>query len=594
MKWIDASNSLCNLEDRNKNIWISFGKLNTLVRYNRASRRFTEVSASENPLLKITYCFSMAEDGAGNIWLGGDGLCRWNPERQAVDTLIPYPATVKALRNYMMILDRDSSDNLWLYSFDNGIIQYNRSDNRMYLRKEENSLTDGDILGNSPIIGGNIWLGMENGVAAFNIVDHSSRLFTYADGLPTVAITSNAKGFYYDAEEKVFYLGSKRHLMLFHPGPLPMLQQTPTLFIDAISTADRVLPGNTDTVELGYANSFAQVSFNAVNFINPEGNRFAYRVVPAADSSWHLLNWQRSVNFNNLAPGQYHIRIKLFSAGDRWPEQVKDLVLLVPPPYWRSQWFLIMICLVVALTVLGIYRRRVRQIRQKLSLDTQIAEYEMKALHAQMNPHFIFNSLNSIREMILQNDNRNASRYLTRFAQLIRLNLDHSKQTFITLQQNIDYLESYLEMEQLRFADFSYSLETAAAIDRNETRIAPMLIQPLVENAIWHGLRGKEGEKWVHIYFYLNAEELVCEIEDNGIGIRQSLNNKNHSQSMHQSMGIGNIRHRIAVLNEKYRIGCSLQIEDKRDIQGRADSGTLITLVLPAHENEFFIHKNQV
>ncbi len=250
MKWIDASNSLCNLEDRNKNIWISFGKLNTLVRYNRASRRFTEVSASENPLLKITYCFSMAEDGAGNIWLGGDGLCRWNPERQAVDTLIPYPATVKALRNYMMILDRDSSDNLWLYSFDNGIIQYNRSDNRMYLRKEENSLTDGDILGNSPIIGGNIWLGMENGVAAFNIVDHSSRLFTYADGLPTVAITSNAKGFYYDAEEKVFYLGSKRHLMLFHPGPLPMLQQTPTLFIDAISTADRVLPGNTDTVEL--------------------------------------------------------------------------------------------------------------------------------------------------------------------------------------------------------------------------------------------------------------------------------------------------------------------------------------------------------
>ncbi|WP_431216115.1 histidine kinase [Puia sp. P3] len=93
-----------------------------------------------------------------------------------------------------------------------------------------------------------------------------------------------------------------------------------------------------------------------------------------------------------------------------------------------------------------------------MSLDRQVAEYEMKALHAQMNPHFIFNSLNSIKEMILHQDTRNASLYLSRFAQLIRLNLEHSRKTFITLRQNIEYLESYLEMEQLRFADFDYHI----------------------------------------------------------------------------------------------------------------------------------------
>jgi LytS/YehU family sensor histidine kinase len=93
-----------------------------------------------------------------------------------------------------------------------------------------------------------------------------------------------------------------------------------------------------------------------------------------------------------------------------------------------------------------VYRYRMARIREKLNLDKQVAEYEMKALHAQMNPHFIFNALNSIREMILQDDNRNASRYLSRFARLIRLNLEHSRQTFISLQQNIEYLESYLEI----------------------------------------------------------------------------------------------------------------------------------------------------
>jgi sensor histidine kinase YesM len=225
-------------------------------------------------------------------------------------------------------------------------------------------------------------------------------------------------------------------------------------------------------------------------------------------------------------------------------------------------------------------------VREKLNLDKQVAEFEMKALHAQMNPHFIFNSLNSIREMILHDDNRNASRYLSRFARLIRLNLEHSRQTFITLQQNIDYLESYLEMEQLRFPDFSFKIEAARELDLDEVRLAPMLIQPLVENAIWHGLMPKEKDRWVHIRFFPVEDKLVCAIEDNGIGIRRSMQNKTFSQQTHRSMGIGNIRERIAVLNERYRIRCSLTIEDKADLLGSDGSGTLITLVFPVQEEE--------
>jgi sensor histidine kinase YesM len=113
-----------------------------------------------------------------------------------------------------------------------------------------------------------------------------------------------------------------------------------------------------------------------------------------------------------------------------------------------------------------------------------------------------------------------------------------------------------------------------------------MLIQPLVENAIWHGLLPKENDKWVHIRFFRDTGQLVCEIEDNGIGIRQSLRNKAAGHKTHRSVGLNNIQERIALLNEKYRIRCALVIRDKTDIPGQTDTGTIITLAFPAQEEE--------
>ena len=594
LNWINTSNILYFLEDSHRNIWISLGRLNSVVYYNRDTHTFTDISHPLNPLLKITYCFSMAEDQQSNIWLACDGLCRWNRRTQTVDTLIPHLSVAKSLSSYLSILGRDNSNNLWIYSATNGMIQYNCTTNTMFLRMEENGLTGDGIEANSPLIRDHIWLGTENGISAFDIRDYSNRVFSYSDGLPDVSVTTTRRGSWYDAEENIMYLGSRHHLISFAPDLSQSPERTPALFIDEISTPEGILQGNPDRIELTYSGNSARLGFNALNFGNPEDNRFAYRVTPSPDSSWHMLNWQRNVNFNNLAPGEYHVQLKLFSAINRWPDQVKDLLLIVHPPFWKRGWFIALSALIVLLAIGMIYRNRVQSMREKLSLDMQLAEYEMKALHAQMNPHFIFNSLNSIREMILNGDNRNASRYLSRFSRLIRLNLEHSKQAYITMQQNIEYLESYLEIEQLRFADFTYSIGTSREIDRDEIRLAPMLIQPLVENAIWHGLLSKEKEKWVRIYFYLDEEKLVCEIEDNGIGIRQSLNNKTWSQADHESIGIGNIRQRIAVLNEKYRIDCSLSIKDKADIPGRTDSGTLITLVLPAHEQELIITKKSL
>jgi ligand-binding sensor domain-containing protein/two-component sensor histidine kinase len=583
---LQRSNGLTYTQDNTGHIWLSFGGLNRVQRYDRATRQFTELTNEQYPKMRITHCFSMATDNDGNLWLAGDGLCRWNWKKKDIDTLIPFPNTTPFLRNYFAIIGQDKDDNLWLYSVDNGILRFNYHSGQMNLERQENDLTDGFVLGNTGIIRDTIWIGTENGMLAFDIKDRSVRLFPYGEGVPQLPITGLPKGMIYDQGSNCFYIASRHHLITFRPQLDVAPEKKPRLFVDAIRTTEGILPVNDDRAELHYPDNSVTVSFNAIDYSNPEGNRFAWQVTPSADSGWHLLNEQHSVSFSNLSSGTYHIRLRLFSPNNRWPEQYKDITLIVHPPFWTSKWFVTLVVLALLAATTLAYRYRLKRIREKLNLDKQVAEYEMKALHAQMNPHFIFNALNSIREMILLDDNRNASRYLSRFARLIRLNLEHSKLTFISLQQNIEYLESYLEMEQLRFPDFSFRIHVSKELDRNEVRLAPMLIQPLVENAIWHGLLPKDKDKWVHIRFFHEAGQLVCEIEDNGIGIRESLNRKSTGQNTHRSVGISNIQERIAVLNEKYRIRCSLVIRDKTEIPGGTDTGTIITLIFPAKEEE--------
>ena len=211
-------------------------------------------------------------------------------------------------------------------------------------------------------------------------------------------------------------------------------------------------------------------------------------------------------------------------------------------------------------------------------INDQLAAAQLAALQTQMNPHFIFNALNSIKRMILDNEKQNASRYLSKFAQMIRLTLNHSKETFITLQQNIEYLHAYLEMEQLRFDDsFAFHIETNSNLDEEDTLVPSLMIQPLVENAIWHGLMHQAGDKHIAIRFHQNQDNIICSIEDNGIGINESERLKAFNKQPHRSVGLDNLRNRIKIINEKFDMNCTLDIVDRSEKDNR-QQGTLAVL----------------
>jgi LytS/YehU family sensor histidine kinase len=216
--------------------------------------------------------------------------------------------------------------------------------------------------------------------------------------------------------------------------------------------------------------------------------------------------------------------------------------------------------------------------QNKLRANQQKTELEQKQLRAQMNPHFIFNCLNSIQHFVVINDVLNANKYLSGFASLMRQTLENSKEGTITLSKEIAYLENYLALELMRFKDkFTADLVCAENIDINAVKIPAMIIQPFIENAIRHGLNflDKKQGKLV-IKFYLKDGDLFCEIDDNGIGRMQSQKLKEHTNIIYESQGMELTRQRLALVSKSSGSDYSIAIIDKRSVQNEPEGTTVI------------------
>jgi len=206
---------------------------------------------------------------------------------------------------------------------------------------------------------------------------------------------------------------------------------------------------------------------------------------------------------------------------------------------------------------------------------------ELKSLRSQMNPHFIFNSLNSINSFIAKNDERSANKYLSRFSQLMRMVLDNSKNDWIPLEDEIKTIELYLELEHLRFEeqfDYTFTIDDSVYSTQEMSVIPPMLLQPLIENAIWHGLRYLDKKGSLLVSCKIDHKQIIWTIEDNGIGRAKSKEMKTEHQKNHQSTGMKNITERIDILNSIHKTAIQLSITDAN---ATSQEGTKVVLTIP-------------
>ncbi len=296
------------------------------------------------------------------------------------------------------------------------------------------------------------------------------------------------------------------------------------------------------------------IYFDIINFKYPKNIAIKYKLNEEDD--WKFVNAnQGQININSLSPGNYTFEIQLVN---EIASNVVKFNFIIFPPFYKAWWFIISIIVVSSGLVLLIMSIRIRIINMnnkilldKVTLEKDLRQSLLTSIRTQMNPHFVFNALNTIQSFIYTNDKKNASEYLVKFSELTRLILEMSEKESVTLKEEIQALELYVKLESVRFNDMlDYNFIVDANIAKDYIRIAPMIIQPYVENAIKHGLLHKKEDKKLFIYITMNNSMLTITIEDNGVGRVKSNEINRVKNKMHVSFSSNANKKRIEILNQ--------------------------------------------
>ncbi|NJC27317.1 sensor histidine kinase [Neolewinella antarctica] len=429
--------------------------------------------------------------------------------------------------------------------------------------------------------GSAIWLGTERGL---------TRVFLNADGRPDYYRNyGRAEGFLggettrdavtVDSLGRLWF-GTLNGMVRYEDdrgdgflAPPPTFLERINLFYNPVQPEDYQLENQVPTFTA--AKNHFQFRFSAVDLTYPDRLRYRFRL-RGEEMDWSPLTDERAVRYAGLSPGRYTFLVAATTDGKTFGEPA-TYTFEIETPVIRSAWFLGLVTLLISGLVIGgsyvLYRRVQRKeaaLREELETQNRLLELEQKARQLQMNPHFIFNALNSIRGLVDGNHDVEARERITKFATLMRGILNNSRQEMISLEEEVQVLREYIEME--RFCQkfpIEYTIDIPDNIDPEEVSLPPMLLQPFVENAILHGLAGKEGGGRIDLSFVLRGRRMQCLVEDNGVGRRVAAERKNDRTATHKSVA-------VEVTGERLRAsGGTLTIED------REGGGTRVEVVVP-------------
>jgi hypothetical protein len=305
---------------------------------------------------------------------------------------------------------------------------------------------------------------------------------------------------------------------------------------------------NSNLLELPFDKNTISIGFEPQSILYPGKLSYRYQLKGMENSKWSNWNQSKTINLTYLPAGTYVVLVEIRDAHFGKTTATQLVQIIIHPPFWKSWWFIIISSFLIVLISVVIIKRRIiritRQEKAKGKIQKRLAETKMEALQSQMNPHFIFNAMNSIQNFILDNNPDQALLYMGEFSKLIRQTLNNSSKIRISLEDEIHYLQSYTTLENLRFNNqIAVQIQVDESVDLSAIAIPPMLIQPFVENVFVHAFNSKSVDPQLHISFQLEDHFLCCEITDNGKGMPISSTNE-----LHQSRGIQLVRERLSLL----------------------------------------------
>lgn len=467
---------------------------------------------------------------------------------------------VPAFKSRIMAINKTPDGILWIATDGFGVLGY-KDGQVKYTITEKDGLTS-DICRNIFVSGNEIWVGTVKGLNRIRILHHRVNItkFTRADGLNSDVINAIF------VDNNMVYVGTSKGLTYFDVNKISEFSKC-NLLVTGINTSSRRWLYDTTGFILPHNQNALQFDYVAISYRSAGDISYKYRLL-GIDTNWQT-TLQTTLNYPALPSGQYTLQMV---ATNKYGVKSKmtSISFEIEKLLWEKTWFRVLAILVIAVFVGLFINIRIQSIRkkerEKLAVANRVNELEQHALQAQMNPHFIFNSLNSIQQYVVERNINGANKFISEFARLIRLTLELSSKSEINIEQEILYITTYLELEKTKFEDkFNYQVTVASSINKQEWYLPPMILQPYIENAIRHGIADRKDNKGlITVNFDRKENRLVCIICDNGVGRQRSqqMKQKLGLNLGHQSKGMILTAKRIEMLNSNNSSPILVNIED--------------------------------
>ncbi len=577
-------------------IWIGTDK--GLSRLNASSGLFVNYThkadnANSIPDNKI---YDLFIDSKNNLWVcTSDGLALYQPQ---TDNFITYKILQSTGQHETLTINkffsiRESADGkLWLGTRGGGLALFEPQTGTFKVYTNHNGLPNNVTYLAIEDLKGDIWITSNWGLTRFSPQLELFTNYEVTDGLQSNEFNFNAG---MRAANGELFFGGMNGFNSFFPEEIAVNKIAPVIQITQFKLFN-VLQNKKlrdgDTLVLRFDDNVFSFEFAALDFNNPSKSKYRY-MLQGYDDDWIKRDaGQRYAEYAKVNPGTYHLIIKASNSDGFWNEKGVTLTVIIKPPWYGTWFFKFAVAFVSIFLIYLIIFIRMKAIRRKheadlkfVALERQLFALEQKALQLQMNPHFLFNSLNSIQSFIVNNDMNNAIYYLSKFSQLMRRTLANSRESYVLLRDELQAIELYVEMEKLRFAGkFDFVLDVDPDIDDGFIEIPPMIIQPYVENAILHGLMHKSEKGKLDIRLRLPGDNLLVVIEDDGVGRERAAEIRRESGIERKSRGMLITGERLDILNQYTKDTYTVRLIDLADTDGKA-CGTRVVITIHANIN---------
>ncbi len=548
---------------------------------------------------------SIYEDDQNNMWFASsNGVFKYNGK-----VFVNYTTENGLSDNNVVTILTDNHNNLW-FGTSNGITLYDARLDTEDAKGKAFSKISIDEKYNSNNVNfmvldslQHLWIGTNNGIYELNTEEYYKtkkadfKHYTNFEGLKSLECNQNAAfqdhegNLWFGTSEGVLkYASSQEKNVNEKIEPLThitgvrlFLQPTDWAGFSEGEDPNTGLPRN---LSIDHKKKYITFDYIGISLSNPNSVRYKFMLV-GFDQEWSPATDATFATYSNLPSGKYTFQVIACNKNNIWNKVPATFSFEITPPFWLTWWFFVLCFIFIATIIWLLYRWRVSALKRKhhtqqLDYKSRLLVLEHQTLNASMNRHFVFNALNSIQYYINKENKTLASKYLGSFAKLIRKNLDSSFSTFVPLSEEIERLKLYLELEHMRLENkFDYRIDIEGDIDTESIEIPPMMLQPYIENSIWHGILPMQKPGTIIITVKEVGDEIMFSIEDNGIGIEASMEKKKHSGNFHISRGMEITNGRINLLRDITK--SELAVKGPFDVKNEKNetTGTRVEIVLP-------------